>query len=119
MAGTPSKRPSPQTDPAHSPSLGKRVGFSLSEIGEMLDLYHSNDGGAAQMAVSLTKFRERIQALTAQREDIDGAIGLLEDGCVRLQRRLSEVRPDLLPRAADYESVLRARLDEFEPAAAD
>jgi len=98
--------------------LGKRVGFSLSEIGEMLDLYDANDGGAAQMAVSLKKFRERIAALKAQREDIDGAIELLADGCVRLEQRLSEIRPDLLPRAADYETVLRARLDEHEPESA-
>src|SRR5579875_2157257 len=72
--------------------MGKRVGFSLSEIAEMLDLYDANDGGAAQMAVSLKKFRERIAALKAQREDIEGAIELLEDGCVRLEHRLSEIR---------------------------
>ena len=99
--------------------MGKRVGFSLAEIADMLDLYDANDGGAAQMAVSLKKFRERIAALKVQRADIEGAIDILEDGCVRLEKRLSEVRPDLLPRAADYDSVLRARLDEHEAAAAE
>ena len=38
---------------------GKRVGLSLSEIRELLDLYDENDDGAAQMARSLKKFRER------------------------------------------------------------
>ena len=90
---------------------GKRVGLSLSEIREILDLYDENDGGASQMAKSLKKFRERISALEAQREDIDGAIEQLRGGCDRMERQLSQIRPDLLPRAADYDQVLRARLD--------
>lgn len=90
---------------------GKRVGLSLSEIREILDLYDENDGGAAQMAKSLKKFRERILALEAQRDDIDGAIAQLRQGCDRMERQLTDLRPDLLPRAADYDQVLRARLD--------
>ena len=90
---------------------GKRVGFSLSEIREILDLYDEKDGGAVQAARSLKKFRERIEALKQQREDIDGAIQNLKEGCVRLERQLTESRPDLLPRAEAYDSVLRARLD--------
>lgn len=90
---------------------GKRVGLSLAEIREILDLYDENDGGAAQMAKSLKKFRERIVALEAQRDDIDGAIEQLRGGCDRMERQLTQLRPDLLPRAADYDQVLRARLD--------
>ena len=90
---------------------GKRVGFSLSEIREILDLYDGNDGGAVQMAHSLSKFRERIEALKSQRDDIDAAIGELVDGCERLETRLAAVRPDLLPEAEPYESVLRRSLD--------
>ena len=90
---------------------GKRVGLSLSEIRELLDLYDENDEGAAQMARSLKKFRERANALEQQREDIDNALIELREACNRLEKRLAEIRPDLLPRAADYEQVLRARLD--------
>ena len=90
---------------------GKRVGLSLAEIREILDLYRAEDGGAAQYAKSLRKFRERIVALEQQREDIEGAIAQLHEACERLEKRLSETRPDLLPRAADYEEALRARLD--------
>ena len=90
---------------------GKRVGFSLSEIREILDLYDEKDGGAAQAARSLKKFRERIEALRQQREDIEGAIQNLEEGCLKLERQLAESRPDLLPKAEAYDSVLRARLD--------
>lgn len=96
---------------------GKRVGFSLSEISEMLDLYDRNDGGAAQMATSLGKFRERVAALRVQRDDIDGAIETLEEGCVWLETKLAEVRPDLLPQAQDYDNILRARLDPVDPPA--
>jgi DNA-binding transcriptional MerR regulator len=99
---------------------GKRVGFSLSEIRDILDLYDENDGGAVQAARSLKKFRERIEALKQQRDDIDGAIQNLEDGCVRLEGQLISARPDLLPRADAYDSVLRARLDgQAEPQLTD
>ncbi len=97
---------------------GKRVGFSLGEIGEMLDLYDRNDGGAAQMAASLEKFRERVGTLRRQREDLESAIETLEEGCRWLETRLAEVRPDLLPRAADYELMLRARLGDHAAAVA-
>ena len=90
---------------------GKRVGLSLSEIREILDLYKIDDGGATQMAKSLKKFRERIVAFEAQREDVEHAIELLRDACAHFEGRLAKVRPDLLPQAADYDSVLRARLD--------
>jgi DNA-binding transcriptional MerR regulator len=93
---------------------GKRVGFSLNEIREILDLYDQKDGGAAQMARSLKKFRERISALKNQREDIEGAIQALEEGCVRLEAQLSDLRPDLLPQAIDYDSAMRSRLDAAE-----
>ncbi len=57
------------------------MGLSLSEIRELLDLYDENDDGAAQMARSLKKFRERATALEQQREDIDGALIELREAC--------------------------------------
>lgn len=90
---------------------GKRVGLSLSEIREILDLYKLGDGGAAQQAKMLRKFRERIVTLEAQREDIDHAIGSLRKSCAVLEKQLAETHPDLLPKAEDYDQVLRARLD--------
>ena len=90
---------------------GKRVGFSLAELREILDLYDEKDGGAVQMAHSLSKFLERIEALKAQRHDIDESIATLEDGCARLESRLKATRPDLLPQADDYAAVLGRGLD--------
>jgi DNA-binding transcriptional MerR regulator len=90
---------------------GKRVGLALAEIREILDLYDIGDGGATQAAKSLKKFKERIVALEAQRVDIDNAIAELRAGVEMMERQLAETRPDLLPQAADYDQVLRRRLD--------
>jgi DNA-binding transcriptional MerR regulator len=95
---------------------GKRVGLSLSEIGEILDLYEADESGAAQAAKSLRKFKERIVALEQQKRDIDAAIDQLRSGIEAMEKRLTETRPDLLPRAADYDQVLRQRLDDVEHA---
>ncbi len=93
---------------------GKRVGLALAEIGEILDLYEVDDSGAQQAAKSLRKFRERIVALENQKVDIAEQIELLKNGCSEMEKRLSQTRPDLLPRAADYDQMLRRRLDGVE-----
>jgi DNA-binding transcriptional MerR regulator len=95
---------------------GKRVGLALAAIGEILDLYEVDDGGAAQNAKSLAKFQEQLVVLQAKRHDIDKAIAELEVACERMEAHLSKTRPDLLPRAADYDQVLRARLGDLEHA---
>lgn len=93
---------------------GKRVGLALAEIGEILDLYEVDDSGAQQAAKSLRKFRERIVALENQKVDIAEQIELLQNGCTEMEKRLTQIRPDLLPRAADYDQMLRRRLDGVE-----
>ena len=90
---------------------GKRVGLSLQEIREIFELYGEEDEVMAQNAHSLKKFKEKIVDLEQQREDIEGAINELREACNRLETHLSEKRPDLLPKAADYDQMLRARLD--------
>jgi DNA-binding transcriptional MerR regulator len=57
---------------------GKRVGFSLSEIKEMLDLYHLGDQQQTQRRVTVERCVERIAALRRQKEDIDATIVELE-----------------------------------------
>ena len=60
---------------------GKRVGFSLNEIGEMLDLYDLGDGRETQRAVTVDRCRDRIRALEAQRDDINATIDELQEFC--------------------------------------
>ena len=57
--------------------MGKRVGFSLTEIREMLDLYDLKDGRVKQLRVSLRKFEEQLDHLKSQRDEIDRAINEL------------------------------------------
>jgi DNA-binding transcriptional MerR regulator len=64
---------------------GKRVGFSLTEIGEMLDLYDIGDERETQRNVTLTRCEERIDALKAQKADIDATIEELSGFCALLE----------------------------------
>jgi DNA-binding transcriptional MerR regulator len=57
---------------------GKKVGFSLEEIKEMLDLYNLKDGQLTQLRVASTKMRERLEALRKQQIEIQDAIVDLE-----------------------------------------
>jgi DNA-binding transcriptional MerR regulator len=78
---------------------GKRVGLSLAEIGEILDLYEADPSGAKQAAKSLRKFNERILALEQQKTDIDQAIAQLQRGISDMEQRLEANRPEMLQRA--------------------
>lgn len=69
---------------------GKRLGFSLAEIKEMLDLYDLGDGGVEQLRVTLEKARRRIRELESQREDVDAAVTELQDGCRQIESLLAE-----------------------------
>lgn len=65
---------------------GKRVGFSLAEIREMIDLYDLGDGRRVQRQVALERCRERVATLERQKADIDAAIAELTAFVAALER---------------------------------
>jgi DNA-binding transcriptional MerR regulator len=54
--------------------LGKKVGFSLAEIKEMLELYDLKDGSITHLQVAQQKFTRQIDVLRQQKADIEQAI---------------------------------------------
>lgn len=62
--------------------MGKRLGFALSDIKEMLDLYDQKDGPTEQLRVALQKFQEQIDVLEQQKRDCEIALDELR-GMVR------------------------------------
>jgi DNA-binding transcriptional MerR regulator len=67
---------------------GKRCGFSLADMKEILDLYNLRDGQVTQLRVSLAKARERIADMEQQKAELEAAIGDM--------RRTSEVIAGML-----------------------
>jgi DNA-binding transcriptional MerR regulator len=70
---------------------GKRLGFSLDEILELLELYRLPDSGLEQTTRTLARVDERISALERQRRDIDAALGELTDVALQLRSQLSNL----------------------------
>lgn len=65
---------------------GKRLGFSLSEIRDLLDLYEVSRNEQAQLARFIDMLGERRARLLRQKEDIDAVVAEI-DGVTRECRR--------------------------------
>ena len=73
---------------------GKRFGFSLEELRQLLDLYSRDDGQAEQLASSCAMARAQLEDLIRRRRDLDEVIADLrsqiawgEDALVALRRQ--------------------------------
>jgi DNA-binding transcriptional MerR regulator len=92
---------------------GKKVGLSLLEIKDILDLYDIGDGQRAQMQVALKKFKGQIVALEQQKRDIADAIESLREGISDLEGRLDRLAtPDGMATARAFEEEARRRMEE-------
>ena len=70
---------------------GKRLGFSLNEIGEMFRLYDSEPGEVAQLNHILDKINEKMLLLERQLEDIQVVMQELQEFRQQCRERLKQM----------------------------
>lgn len=78
----------------------RRIGLSLAEIGELLDMYDLGDNRVTQRKATLVKCRERLAVLERQREDLNSTITELDAFCRRLEELLAESEQPLPKKGA-------------------
>ncbi len=69
---------------------GKRFGFSLTDIRELLELYDAGDGQVRQLSATLERAGRRLSAMRAQRDELEEAIGEMADQIALVERMLAE-----------------------------
>ncbi len=70
---------------------GKRLGFSLAEIREYLDLYNVN-GGVEQQKNLLKRVQKRLKDLAQQREDLEATVQELHHIEVQVTNTLADLK---------------------------
>jgi DNA-binding transcriptional MerR regulator len=73
--------------------LGRRVGFSLREVKQMMDLYDPKGPNTRQFKLVLEKSQRQLGRLEARRAALDDAIGELTDAIESIQARLEAAQP--------------------------
>ena len=90
---------------------GKRVGLSLIEIKEILDLYKVDQRAQAQTA--LKRFKARVAALEIQREDVEASIQSLKQAVAQLEEFLAKPAPPAAMGAARaFEQAAKKHLED-------
>ena len=72
---------------------GKRFGFSLEDIRQLLDLYDLDDGQLTQVARTYEIGHERLAAMTAQRDELNAAIAELSDQLRWGEKMMNQAQP--------------------------
>jgi len=70
--------------------LGRKVGFSLREVKQMIDLYDPTGSNTRQLRLTLDKSEKQLARLQKQRALIDDAIGELTAMMGTVRQMLSE-----------------------------
>ncbi len=70
---------------------GKRFGFSLEEIRQLLDLYDGGNGEHLQMSRACEVGRKRLDEMRRQRDELDVAIGELKEQLEWGERMLASI----------------------------
>ncbi len=86
---------------------GRRLGFSLAEIREYLDMYNPAENGR-QLEHARKKFEERITLFEKQKVDIDVAISELKRSIVEVDQHLADAAAGTAPSEPAVEAVAAA-----------
>lgn len=70
---------------------GKRLGFSLAEAKEIIDLYAAPHGEAGQLRTLLEKLDAKRAMLEEKRRDLDSAIANMDSYAARCRARLADL----------------------------
>lgn len=73
--------------------LGRKVGFSLRDVKQMMDLYDPNGSNVRQLKVALEKSERQLERLFGQREAISEAIDELQAAMATVREKLAVVAP--------------------------
>ncbi len=68
--------------------LGRKVGFSLREVKQLIDLYEPGGANMSQMKATLEKGKRQLEKMKQQRTAIDEAIAELHNGMNQISERL-------------------------------
>ena len=70
---------------------GKRIGFSLNEIAEIVDMYDSAPGERGQLELLVARIAEHRSSLVDKRDAIDSTLAELESVEARARDRLQQL----------------------------
>ncbi len=70
--------------------LGRKVGFSLREVKQLLELYDPTGANSKQYRIALEKSERQLGKLERERVEIDEAIGELQNLIGELRERLGD-----------------------------
>jgi DNA-binding transcriptional MerR regulator len=73
--------------------LGRKVGFSLREVKQMMDLYDPTGSNTRQLRLALEKSEKQLVRLQKQRALIDEAVAELEQAMAAVRLMLAERPP--------------------------
>lgn len=71
---------------------GKRLGFSLAEAREIIDLYSAPQGEVGQLQALLEKLDEKRVILEDKRRDLESALNNMDRYAERCRERLTELQ---------------------------
>lgn len=80
---------------------GKRFGFSLEEIRQLLDMYHIGDQQATQLSRTYDVAQERLADMIKQRDELSEAIEELQEQLRWGERMLASLNAETTKTAAE------------------